>query len=471
MKIRFPGLARSSQDSGASVIEDLTGYKPIRDGEDWVVPDNDPQLVAGPKELLQTVVRPYILAIDSYENIAVDFLKNYSTAFEEYRAAHPVPTPRATEGYGFRSELQGIHYRLFFADRSDLTDVLIREVLPFMRTTAGAKSVAPLKISAHRQYGILALAKIAYLAKEFGFEKARTAVLDEGAMTSILPAAPEVLSYVQGFLAFTPLASTLPLDRMGAQLHFFGPGGPWLFYPEATKGIFEMSRSHSLPMSELGRPPFIKLSEHENEQYFLLAVHAANRLLCFINDPRMFADAAGEFDLHRFLKTQSAFHFMFADLSAINHTTSVYLQSRTALSFMDKLSNLKVALSARPQNEDVVFKSLFSAQAGETVASVISQQSHLKHEELGKAFKTCASTIFAGLHHHLSSALPPGHSEQDRLDLIRTFRNTTHGTFLRSKQFEKAFNSSAATIPPELVHVPLLYAWALALDPQQILSF
>jgi hypothetical protein len=256
---------------------------------------------------------------------------------------------------------------------------------------------------------------------------------------------------------------------MGSQLHFFAPDGPWLFPFEATKGILELSRSHSLPMSALSRPPFIKLSEHENEQYFLFAVDAANRLMCFLNDPRMFADTVGEFDLNRFLKAQSALHFMFADLLAINHTTSVYLQSRTALSFMDKLSNLKVALSAGQQNEDGVFKLLFSAHAGETVAGVISDHSHLKHEELGKSFKTCAETIFAGLHHHLSAALP-NNSEQDRLDLIRTFRNTTHGTFLRSQQFEKAFNSSAATIPPQLVHVPLLYAWALALDPHKILG-
>lgn len=468
--IRFPGLARSSRGSGAEVINRLTGYRVVRDGDDWIIPDDDPQLLAGPKPLLQTAVKPLSLSAESYNGTAADYVENYLSDFEQWKADRLAPTIQLNSSYGIRSKLQETHYRFFFEDRRRLEHVLINEILPFMHKTLGARRVAPLKISVQEQYGILALAKIAYIAQEFGFEKAATLV-GKNAMTSVLPAATEVLSYVQGLLTFTPLASTLPLDRMGSQLHFFSPRGTWLFPFEATRGIFEISSAHSLPMCEIGRPPFIDLTEHANQQYFLLAVEAINRLMRFLNDPRNFVDQTGEFDLNRFLKTQSALHLMFADLLAINHTTSIYLHARTALAFMDKLSNLKATLAQPPQNEDEIFRSLFSVHAGRVVAKVLSHYGNEQHERLGKALKRCAETIFSGIHAHLSAALSRGHSERDRLDLIRIFRNTTHGTFLRASQFEKAFTTSAATIPPQLVHVPLLYAWALALDPQQILTF
>jgi hypothetical protein len=451
------------------VIHRLTGYRVVRDGDDWLIPDDDPQLIAGPKPLLQTAVRPVSLSAESYKRTAADYVENYLSDFEQWRADRPQPTIHLTSSYGFLSKLQEIHYRFFFEDRRRLEQLLIERILPFMHRTLGAGRVAPVKISVEEQYGILALAKIAYITKEFGFEKA-TMLVGKHAMSSVLPAATEVLSYVQGLLTFTPMASTLPLDRMGSQLHFFSPRGPWGFPFEAIRGIFAISSAHTLPMCEIGRPPFIDLAEHANQQYFLLAVEAINRLLRFLNDPRNFVDQAGEFDLNHFLKTQSGIHLMFADLLAINHTTSVYLHARTALSFMDKLSNLKATLATPSQNEDEIFKSLFSAQAGRVVAKVLSHHGGQRHDKLGKALKHCAETIFGAIHEHLSKALPNGHSERDRLELIRTFRNTTHGSFLRARQFEKAFATSAATIPPQLPHVPLLYAWALALDPEQILT-
>ncbi len=465
------GPARFSVDAGAEILQRETGYRLVREGNDWIIPDDDPKLVAGPDPLLQTATRPHSLGADSYKEVAADFLSSYLTEIEKWREINPPPPFVKVDGnYGIRSKLQEIHNLFFREDRRHLEGVLINQILPFMHRAMGAAYVVPLKISFRNQYGFLGFAKISYFVKEFGAETAVTLV-QENAMGSVLPAAPEVLSYVQGLLTFIPLTSTLLLDRMGSQLHFFSPRGPWLFPFEATRGIFEISSSHGLPMSEIGRPPFIDLTGDENQQYFLLAVDAINSLLRFLNDPRNFADQSGEIDLLRFLKTQSGVHLMFADLLAINHTTSINLHARTAFAFMDKLSNLKAMLPASPQKEDEIFKALFSARAGRVVAKVLSHYGSKRHQKLGKALKQCAENIFEGIHSHLSAALPRAHSEQDRLDRIRIFRNTTHGTFLKAGQFEKAFASSSATIPPQLVHVPLLYAWALCLDPHQILTF
>jgi hypothetical protein len=465
---RVSGAVRFSVDSGAESILQQTGYGVIRDGNDWIIPDDDPKLLAGPDPVLQTVAVPFSFTENSYEEIAAAFVSEYLTEIEEWREHNPPPASlQVNPSFGIRSQLQEIHNLFFRENREKLAEVLVKQILPFMHRIMGAVHVAPLKISFRNQYGFLGFAKISYFIEEFGLGRAVTLV-QENAMGSVLPAAPEVLSYVLGLLSFIPLASTLPVDRMGSQLHFFGPRGPWLFPFEATRGIFEISSSHGLPMSEIGRPPFINLSAEENRQYFFLAVDAVNSLLRFLNDPRNFVYQTGEVDLLRFLKTHSAVHLMFADLLAINHTTSINLHARAAFSFMDKLSNLKVT---SPTSSDAeIFNRLFSAHAGQVVAKILSDHGSKRHVSLGKALKECAEAIFGGIQSHLSAALPSAHSEQDRLDRIRLFRNTVHGTFLKAGKFEKAFASSSATIPPQIVHVPLLYAWALSLDPHQVLA-
>jgi len=461
-------MDRLSVDSYTEGIQREVGYRIVRHGDDWIIPDDDPKLLAGPDPVLQTVATPFSLDADTYQKIAANFVSNYLTEIEGWRERNPPPAfVPVNPNYGIRSQLQEIHNVFFRENQHRLESVLINQILPFMHRVMGAAYVAPLRISFREQYGFLGFAKIEYFVKEFGTEKAISLVQDS-AMGSVLPAAPEVLSYVLGLLTFIPLASTFPLDRLGSQLHFFLPDGPWRFPFEATRGIFEIWSSHGLPMSEIGRPPFIRVTGDENQQCFLLAVDAINSLVGFLNDPRNFADQKGEIDLLRFLKTQSGIHLMFADLLSINHTTSITLHARAAFSFMDKLSNLKKTSPASSDSE--IFKKLFSAQAGQTVAGILSDHGSKRHVGLGRALRQCAEAIFEGVHSHLSKALPALHSEKDRLDRVRVFRNTVHGTFLNAGKFEKTFASSPATIPPQLVHIPLLYAWALALDPRQILA-
>jgi hypothetical protein len=461
-------LDRLSVDAYTEGLQEEIGYRIVRVGDDWIIPDNDPRFLAGPDPVLQTVAAPLSLDANSYQEIAANFVSEYLTEIEGWREGNPPPDfVPVNPNYGIRSQLQEIHNLFFREPQNRLEPVLINQILPFMHRVMGAAYVAPLRISFQKQYGFLGFAKVAYFVKEFGIERA-IGLVQGSAMGSVLPAAPEVLSYVLSLLTFMPLASTLLLDRMGSQLHFFGPRGPWLFPFEATRGIFEISSSHGLPLTEIGRPPFVSLTLEENQQYFFLAVDAINSLLRYLNDPRNFADKSGEIDLLRFLKTQSGVHLMFADLLSINHTTSINLHARAAFSFMDKLSNLKATSPASSDTQ--IFKRLFSAQAGQVVATILFNHGSKRHVSLGKALKDCAEAIFDGIHSHLSAALPSTHSEQDRLDRIRLFRNTVHGTFLKAGKFEKAFASTSATIPPQIVHVPLLYAWALSLDPHQVLT-
>ncbi len=207
---RARGAIRFSVDSGAESIQRQTGYGVIRDGNDWIIPDDDPKLVAGPEPVLSTVAAPFSFSTDSYEKIAADFVSEYHAEIEEWRERNPPPPfLQVNSSYGIRSQLQEIHNLFFREDRRQLEAVLINQILPFMHRAMGAAYVAPLKISFRNQYGFLGFAKISYFVKEFGVETAVTLV-QENAMGSVLPAAPEVLSYVLGLLTFIPLASTLP---------------------------------------------------------------------------------------------------------------------------------------------------------------------------------------------------------------------------------------------------------------------
>ena len=83
------------------------------------------------------------------------------------------------------------------------------------------------------------------------------------------------------------------------------------------------------------------------------------------------------------------------------------------------------------------------------------------------------STInaYSKIHERIKEALfDNGKLEGNRLEHLRCLRNTAHGPFLRREQFERAFFSSAATIPPEVIFLPLLLTWGLILETEKFLE-
>ncbi len=67
--LRFRGLATTSGGTSDKLISQVTGFTLQRDGEDWIVPPNDPKLMAGPDEVL-VVGDPIHLSVDEYPFVA-----------------------------------------------------------------------------------------------------------------------------------------------------------------------------------------------------------------------------------------------------------------------------------------------------------------------------------------------------------------------------------------------------------------
>ncbi|WP_425163454.1 hypothetical protein, partial [Candidatus Binatus sp.] len=120
----------------------------MRDGDDWIIPNDDPKLIAGPDPVLQTAGAPVPLAADFFEKIAADFLSGYLSEIEAWRERNPPPPfLKVNDQFGVRSHLQEIHNIFFRADRRELAAALVGQILPFMHKSLGATYVAPLKIS------------------------------------------------------------------------------------------------------------------------------------------------------------------------------------------------------------------------------------------------------------------------------------------------------------------------------------
>jgi len=131
--LRFRGLAKSSGGRSGGILSSITGYQVVRDGDDWVVPDDDPQLKKGPPPVLAAADKPTTLSKAKYDDIAATFVNhnlNLNKEFEEFRKSHPItPNPVPLE-YGVLSDFWRIRDAFFFWTRNAYMQLYVMTFCP-----------------------------------------------------------------------------------------------------------------------------------------------------------------------------------------------------------------------------------------------------------------------------------------------------------------------------------------------------
>lgn len=111
--IRFPKLAKVSGGKNIDMLSSGTGYKFEKDGDDLVIPSNDPKLIQGPQPVLKTEPRP--ISINKPDEIASTFTSHYiSKELEETMKGRLPKQVEISGDFGLLSKIQMQKHRFFF---------------------------------------------------------------------------------------------------------------------------------------------------------------------------------------------------------------------------------------------------------------------------------------------------------------------------------------------------------------------
>jgi hypothetical protein len=471
--IRFAGLAKTSEGTNKAKIEQLTGFTLQRDGDDWLVRENDPVLLRGPGNVLVTRDEPWELNPSRYKAIGDEYSQRFLNAYFEERLTPPQePVPIYGE-WGIRTPLEERRLNLFLTPTQAVSARLEQDTLPFFLNEMRASSVAPLMAKADLQQAFISISKILALIQYTGLEGTAARISRQQDLDPGLPTSLDIMNYVESLNTMSPAAISLPIQRMGSSLHFMR-GKPWFFPRLAIENIYEQLVEEIKPLVD-SQVAFFTQNQHIQKRavhaYFLASVDAVNRLMRYLNDVRTYVDARGVFDPIRMVKAQSVVRLMFADWQSINFTNSRYTQLRMVFAFLDKLANLVAIMQGSKTSEEELAKRLCSRQVGQRISELLRHNFSPRFHSLALLMaRTCTAT-YDRLHQHIGSQpLRGAENEAQRLNYLRTVRNSAHGAFLRSNQFEEVFLAARGSVCAEFNYLPLLLLWGLASDPKRFMQ-
>ena len=196
-----------------------------------------------------------------------------------------------------------------------------------------------------------------------------------------------------------------------------------------------------------------------------------NNLLSFLNDPRNFLHSDGTANFLKQIQAHSVVQLIFADVNALNYSTSAHNRISYAMSALDKFANLRANLGMSGESE---------AMQG---FAALSQRDHLKkliasatakfgYIDVGKSFGSMIDNSYGEIHGQLARQCgAESSSEMERLNRIWMQRNVRHGTFLKREQFERLFFEADGTIAGSIGTLPFLLLVGFISDPKGFLSF
>lgn len=470
--IRLLGLARPSDGTNRERLEQLTGFRLQRDGDDWIIPETDPALCRGPLDVLATTDTPRPLSPRSYQAIAEEYAANFLVSYFEEKMQQPTEKVKIYGDWGARTPFYQ-HQLNFFLDPTNSVPIrLVQETFPFFVNEHLANAVAPLAINANYQQAFLSISKILALVQYSGLEGAAEHIANQKALSAALPTPLDILSYVESINTMSPSAISLPVHRIASSLHFMRPN-PWFFPRLAIENVYEQMLTNIEPLADSGIAFFTKgqhLQTRAIQSYFLTAVESINRLTRYLNDIRSYVDDQGVYDGMKMAKAHSVVRLLFADWQSINFTNSRYIKLRMVFAFLDKLANFISMMKPGTTSEEELFRRLCSAATGNSLAAMLKENFEVRFHSLGRLMAGVVQATYAAIHIHISSQLrKPTCTEYERLSYLRTLRNSAHGAFLKSNQFEQVFLAAGGTICMEFTYLPLLLLWGLVTNPERFI--
>lgn len=474
--VRFKSLANlPSADGFRQMMYRLVGYQLERDGDDWIIPADDPVLLAGPRDSLSLEDSLNLSAL-SMASDARTLVSAMPSAFDDYNRDNPRRVKVEFDEDTLSNRVYAAQIALTVAQRDEVEAVLRKSVIPEMLGGMQAQGVTPVILNANYIQALQSVTKFGYLAGKFPIEDLERIIFKQRAFEGLLPRQVAPIGYVNALTRMAPLALTLPVDRMDYSLHFHGKG-MWSFSDVHTHGLFHRFVWDINPVSEasniVGLDGLEQMDGTRIVEYLKQVVAGINRVQAYFGDPRSFQDqSTGEVDFKKQLQAYGALHLFFADIQGINSSADSHSRISFAMSAIDKLANLKKSISGSTEAEGRIFGSLASLEQSEHLIKLVDQHVSATSPILGSILKKVIETTYRSLHDGLANDMPDhGKDEGHRLERLRSLRNIRHGPFLRGSSFEELFEMSRGVVPDAIATLPLILTWGFILNPEEFMLF
>ena len=410
----------------------ITG-QPI--GPDLVVSAADAARIVPTPDLMKLSPQNELVAGKDHQ-IAAKMYALISDEVKKYQP--PVPTPGSipgSGGYGPLSELGNATTMIAVQDEAYVAKDLAEIVIPLMRDKFRARYVTGVTVDADILQAHLAFAKISLLAARY--DQAQVKILvKERSMGAVLPSAFDPLGYIDALTRFSPVALTMPIHRGNCAWHFQAEA-MWNFDRVAVNGVMGELMMLMAPLADdvhmLGLHGLDDMSEQNVWRFLKIVVEGMDRMLRWLIDPRNFVDAAtGGVQFLRQVQAHSAMHLLFADIAAMNYSTTAHHRISFACSALDKIANLRVELGGSPSLESDAFKATCSFSQREDLVRLYKMRCNsLGYDDLARALTSAVTKCYDGIHIHLGQqSASATTSEATRLSRLWSQRNMRHGAFL-----------------------------------------
>jgi hypothetical protein len=454
------------------LLREIWGFRPVRNGDDWVVLSTDPGLRAAARDVLH-MQGPLSLKQANRHRVA-----GKMTAWIPGRANEFLGNLAQTITYAYEEDsalnrIYACRSRLATCRTEDVRTIIRDELLPFM-IEMDATEVYSVTVDIQRQGGVYTFSKFGLLIKEYGFQDVERLVFERNALRGIIPNALNVLWYVNTLTRLAPIAFTLAVERGDCAWHFVGAGA-FVFQPSVRcEGLFHQFMETISPVSEqsviLPAASMPLLTKDGAHVLLKVAVDAVNSVANFLNDFRSFVDLDTKaVDFSKQIQAFGALDLLFADIACLNYSTSGFHRMSCSMSAMDKLANLMRHLGTSTLNEAEIFKSLFSIEQCRRSCEIVAARVGPVNSHVASVLVRMLSDVYNAVHNHYREDMGDTASEAEVLDRIRQQRNLRHGTFLERDRFRRLFGETRGTIAGEVMMIAYLLTLSLALDPRRFL--
>jgi len=465
--MRFVGVAKKG-DGLRGTLEQL-GIIAERQGSDLIIEGANAERLKL-KSILSTAPR-LILEKGKEPEIAKKLMSQLPTQYSEPNVPQPEKIT-LTKSFGILSDIERVTTLAMILPEPELEAFLTSELLPVMIEKLSARYVTTIVANAEYQQAWISLSKICFLTEKVGIDEAARLVQKNNAFATALPGGADVLSYLDTLTRFMPIAITLPIRRRLFASWHFQCEGAWGF-PGALSNSFMhqftillsplSTNSHHVGLAGLD------ITQTIGWQLLRAGSGAINCLMSFANDPRNFTKENGDVDFLKKIQTYAAINFIFADLSALNFSTTAHHRVSFSMSIFDKLANLRAMLSAGTLPESKIMPLLLSFSQRERLRNVFEKKFREFYPLLTDALISALDQSFDNLNEHLYQRGKQSEQETEARVLERLWfqRNLRHGPFLRNPEhFERIFLESDGSVPSALASVAYFLVLGFALDPR-----
>jgi hypothetical protein len=454
------------------LLREIWGFRPVRDGDDWVVLDTDPALRAAPRDVLR-MHGPLSLKQANRHRLAGKMI-----AWIPGRANELLDRLGQTVTYEYEEDsaldrIYACRSRLATCRTEDVRTIVRDALLPFM-IEMDVTEVYGVTVDIQYQGSIYTFSKFGLLIKEYGLQDVERLVFEREALKGILPNALNVLWYVNTLTRLAPIAFTLAIERGDCAWHFVGSGA-FVFQPSVScEGLFHQFTQAISPVSErsviLPSASLPTLTKDGAHVFLRVVVNAVNSIARFLNDLKSFVGAdTKEVDFSKQTQAFGALDLLFADIACLNYSTSGFHRISCSMSAMDKLANLVRHLETSSASEPEIFKSLFSMEQCRRSCEIVRARVEPVNSYVASVLVQMLSDVYEAVHSHYKQDMGDTASEAEILDRIRQQRNLRHGTFLEGDRFRRLFGQTKGTVAEEVMMIPYLLTLTLALDPPRFL--